>query len=99
MQHHLIDLILFQTDLLMITAARIQLYDLLQIELSGFKAQIKLVGVIGVILETEAIVNQQEFIGSVPIAVENLFTRLETLTISVNEAKVGLVIMLCRNIP
>lgn len=99
MQHHLIDLILFQTDLLMITAARIQLYDLLQIELSGFKAQIKLVGVIGVILETEAIVNQQEFIGSVPIAVENLFTWLETLTISVNEAKVGLVIMLCRNIP
>ena len=99
MQHHLIDLILFQTDLLMITAARIQLYDLLQVELSGFKAQIKLVGVIGVILETEAIVNQQEFIGSVPIAVENLFTRLETLTISVNEAKVGLVIMLCRNIP
>ncbi len=99
MQHHLIDLILFQTDLLMITAARIQLYDLLQVELSGFKAQIKLVGVIGVILETEAIVNQQEFIGSVPIAVENLFTRLKTLTISVNEAKVGLVIMLCRNIP
>lgn len=99
MQHHLIDLILFQTDLLMITAARIQLYDLLQVELSGFKAQIKLVGVIGVILETEAIVNQQEFIGSVPIAVENLFTWLETLTISVNEAKVGLVIMLCRNIP
>jgi len=83
----------------MITAARIQLYDLLQVELSGFKAQIKLVGVIGVILETEAIVNQQEFIGSVPIAVENLFTRLKTLTISVNEAKVGLVIMLCRNIP
>jgi|LauGreDrversion4_2_1035121.scaffolds.fasta_scaffold999573_1 hypothetical protein len=99
MQHHLIDLILFQTDLLMITAARIQLYDLLQVELSGFKAQIKLVGVIGVILETEAIVNQQEFIGSVPIAVENLFTWLETLTISVNEAEVGLVIMLCRNIP
>lgn len=99
MQHHLIDLILFQTDLLMITAARIQLYNLLQVELSGFKAQTKLVGVIGVILETEAIVNQQEFIGSVPIAVENLFTWLETLTISVNEAKVGLVIMLCRNIP
>jgi hypothetical protein len=83
----------------MVTAARIQLYNLLQVELSRFKAQIKLVGVIGVILETEAIVNQQEFIGSVPIAVENLFTWLETLTISVNEAEVGLVIMLCRNIP
>jgi len=41
----------------MITAARIKLYDLLQFELSGFKAQTKLVGVIGVILETEAIVN------------------------------------------
>jgi len=67
--------------------------------MSRFKTQIELIGVIGVILETKAIVFQQEFIRSVAIAVENLFTWLEVLPISVDETKVAFGIMLCRHIP
>ena len=56
----------------------------------------ELVAVISVILDAEAVVYQQEFVGSFAIAVEDLLTRLNCPSVYVNYIKVCLIFRLCR---
>ena len=84
--HHLIDLIIFQTDGLRLARLPMQV-DYLWGERFNYwyiEAHRELIAVISVPREAETIVYQKEFVRSIAVAVEDLLARLDRLSVLVD---------------
>ena len=84
--HHLIDLIILQTDGLRLARLPVQVDYLWRERFSYWyiEAHRELIAIVSVPWEAEAIVYQKEFVRSIAVAVEDLLARLDRLSVLVD---------------